>query len=214
MLLNRTRTLGAAVALVGGVALLSGCAQGATNAPAPEQGTNSATAEQATGETNAKTEAKTEQASDETSSEAACSAGNFKVELNVQPDRPGILLLAATNNSKETCTVNGYPTLVGTDMSGADIDVQAKQVDVPGAPTSFEVAPGQTAFAGVKIETGDKGDSDVKVATGFKVGLPGSPGAVDAEVVTDPSAGGYPEYPIKSIEVGSLQPAAQGVTVF
>ncbi|MGW1677056.1 DUF4232 domain-containing protein [Saccharopolyspora sp. NPDC002376] len=212
MLLNRTRMLSVAVALAGGVALLSGCAQGATNAPAPTQGTNSVTSDQATGET----DAKTERASNETSSkdEAACSSDSFKVELNVQPGRPGILLLAATNESEQTCTVNGYPSLVGTDMSGADIDVPTKQVDVPGAPISFEVGPGQTAFAGVKIETGDKSDSDVRVATGFKASMPDGEGDVNADIVIDPGAGDYAEFPIKSMEIGSLQPTAQGVTVF
>ncbi|KAA5829179.1 DUF4232 domain-containing protein [Saccharopolyspora hirsuta] len=207
-MLNRTRALGAVAALVGGAALLTGCAQGATSAPAP--GTNALSSQvggqvqQASGQVGGTGQAQ----------EASCTAEDVDVTLTVQPDRPGVLLLTAVNRSQQACTVDGWAGLVPLDMSNSEIEVPTQQVEIPGAPTSTRIEPGKTAFAGVKLELGGKDDPDARVATGFKASMPGTDTTTNARISFDQSAGEYAEFPVKSIQIGSFQPSAQGVTVF
>ncbi|MER7013167.1 DUF4232 domain-containing protein [Saccharopolyspora sp. NPDC000359] len=198
-MLNRTRALGAVAALAGGIALLTGCAQGAT----PDQGANalSGQVQQASGGIGQ-------------AQEASCSAEDVDMTLTVQPDRPGILLLTAVNSSQQPCTVDGWAGLVPLDMSNSEIEVPTQQVDIPGPPTSTRLEPGETAFAGVKLELGSKDDLDAYVATGFTASMPGGEGTTNAHISFDQSAGEHAEFPVKSIQIGSFQPSAQGVTVF
>ncbi|MEU5852133.1 DUF4232 domain-containing protein [Saccharopolyspora shandongensis] len=214
-MINRTRTLGAVAGLFTGALLLAGCGQAAPSAPSDGGSANAQT------QTGSQTSSQTPDPvlghggqGSITPPDSSCSAKDFKVELNVQPDRPGILLLAVTNNSKRTCHLNGYPTVVPTDMSGqAHNDLKAKQVEIPGKPVAVDLTPGTTGFAGLQIIQGDKADSNAITATGFNVSVPGVSGAINADIVgtTD---GGVAEYTIKSMNVGSLQPSSQGVTVF
>ncbi|MEV0705249.1 DUF4232 domain-containing protein [Saccharopolyspora sp. NPDC050389] len=240
MLLNRTRTLGAISGLVGGALLLAGCGQPAA-APQNTQGTASDASEsaagiapgefhpgQSAGEGKSTSDSKPAagttaggqaSGSGQRTTGAKCTSSDFKVDLNVQPDRPGVLLMAVTNNSQKVCDLNGWPTVTPLDMSNSTGDVPTQQVEIPGGPTEFSLDPGETGFAGVLIEFGDKGDSNTFVATGFQVGVPGASDAVNTNIIgtdgTSSENGGlYAEFPIKSMKVGTLQPAAQGVTVF
>ncbi|MEV0058169.1 DUF4232 domain-containing protein [Saccharopolyspora shandongensis] len=233
MLLNRTRTLGAISGLVGGALLLAGCGQPAA-APQNTQGNADASAPAAgiapgefqpgkpsgEGKPSAGTTAGGQASgSGQRTTGAKCTSSDFKVDLNVQPDRPGVLLMAVTNKSQKVCDLNGWPTVTPLDMSNSTGDVPTQQVEIPGGPTEFSLDPGETGFAGVLIEFGDKGDSNTFVATGFQVGVPGASDAVNTNIIgtdgTSSENGGlYAEFPIKSMKVGTLQPAAQGVTVF
>ncbi|MDA3644970.1 DUF4232 domain-containing protein [Saccharopolyspora indica] len=206
-MLNRTRVLGTVAALAGGIAMLTGCSQGATNAPAP--GSNAAVVgQQADGQ-----QAQREQADGtqpDISTEGPCAVEDVEVTLTPQPDRPGIFLMTATNNSSQPCYVDGWGGVVPLDMTGSPIEVPSTKVDIPGEPTSTRIEPGETAFAGVKMELGDKSDPNVRVANGFNATMPNGEGTTNAKV----AGADYFEYPVVSITVGSYQPAAQGVTVF
>ncbi|GAA4621104.1 DUF4232 domain-containing protein [Saccharopolyspora hordei] len=196
---NRTRALGAVAALAGGVALLTACGQGIA---APEQGGNALT-----GQAGQPGGAAQEQV-------AACSADDVDVTLTPQPGRPGVLLLTAVNSSQEACTVDGWADLKPLDMTGSVIDVPTEQVEVPGAPTATRLEPGETAFAGVQLELGSKEDPNVRVATGFSASMPGGEGTTNAHIASPSNAGGYPEFPVTAVQIGSFQPTGQGVTVF
>lgn len=144
-----------------------------------------------------------------------CTASDYKVDLNVQPDRPGILLMAVTNQSQKDCHLSGWPTVAPVNMAGEEGDVPVQKVEIPGGPTDVTIKPGNTAFAGVKLVLGDKGSSNAVTATGFNVRMPGIDTPINGNIIgTDGSNGGYAEFTVESIQVGTLQPAAQGVTVF
>jgi hypothetical protein len=201
-MLNRTQTLGAIAGLFTGAVLLVGCSQPAPPAGGNTTGQVGSPAGVARDGTMHKSSADESAGSDNRPqvSESNCAATDFKVDLNVQPDRPGILLMAVTNNSKK-----------GDQMH----DVPKENVEVPGEPVDISLAPGESAFAGVRIELGDKTDPNTMVATGFEANPPGTEGTTVAEVIgTEGTSPQYFEFPIKSMQVGSLQPAAQGVTVF
>ncbi|MCI2419701.1 DUF4232 domain-containing protein [Saccharopolyspora sp. K220] len=204
-MLNRTGTLGSIIGLFGGVLLLAGCGQpAADSAPAPAQG-GSIQRDGAMSEISAGSAGANAVSSN-------CSATDFSVDLNIQPDRPGVLLMAVTNDSQQSCTLNGWVDLAATDMAGDPItEVPTERVEMPGAPMEINLDPGESAFAGVHLELGDKADPDTFVGTGFTATPPGTAGSTNAEII---GANGeqYFEFPIKSMQIGSLQPSAQGVT--
>ncbi|MBB5154558.1 DUF4232 domain-containing protein [Saccharopolyspora phatthalungensis] len=212
---NRTRMLGAIAGLFTGALLLAGCGQPVSDsAVSPsEVGWSSRTP---SGVATSASLVDSNNSAQPTG--AKCSAADFAVDLNVQPGRPGILLMAVTNRSTWVCSLNGWADVVPQDMAGTSRpDVPSEQVEVPGAPTEISLASGETAFAGVRLELGDKADDHTVVTTGFRAHLPGAEGTVNADIIgTGGSAygAGYPEFPIKSMQVGSLQPSAQGVTAF
>ncbi|MGP4016847.1 DUF4232 domain-containing protein [Saccharopolyspora sp. 5N708] len=209
MLLNRTRTLGAIAALLGGALLLSGCGQRATDAaPSPDQDSSI----QGDGAASEISAAGAAGANGVQPVESSCSASDFAVDLNVQPDRPGVLLMAVTNNSRQSCALDGWVDLVATNMAGEPLtDIPTEKVEMPGAPVEINLDPGEAAFAGVHLELGDKADADTFVATGFTATPPGTAGSTNADIIGI-GDGQYTEFPIKSIQIGTLQPAAQGVT--
>jgi hypothetical protein len=101
---------------------------------------------------------------------------------------------------------------------GADnspLDVPIKNVEIPGEGPSITLPPGTNAFAGVKWEIGDKADTATRVATGIEMTPPGGTGSTFVDVIgLDGQPAQYAEFPIRSVKVGTLQPAAQGVLVF
>ncbi|SDZ58323.1 Protein of unknown function [Saccharopolyspora shandongensis] len=235
MMLNRPRTLGAIAGLFSGALLLAGCGQPASTPAAPTLGavnTPATAAGIAAGDSNPQqADESVSKATGETARESSgagsghqsiteCAASDFAVDLTVQPNRPGVLLMAVTNKSKQDCHVNGWADIAPVDMSGkAHTEVPVQKVEIPGGPTEVTLNPGETAFAGVLVERGDKADPNTVVATGFSVSVPGVDGPVNANIVgidgTSTENGGlYAEFPLKSMKAGTLQPTTQGVTVF
>ncbi|APU17082.1 MULTISPECIES: DUF4232 domain-containing protein [Actinoalloteichus] len=141
---------------------------------------------------------------------SACTAEDVEVELNPQPERPADYLLALTNVSDKTCEFSGALGLAGQNMAGEPIDqVPNDSVDHPGAPAPITLAPDHTAFAGVQVDLGDKGDPDTYVAAGFTASLPEFDGEVQARIV---GAEDEPvQIPLTGLRVGTLQPVTDGV---
>lgn len=130
-----------------------------------------------------------------------------------QQQGPGAEVLAVTNRGSEPLSIDGWPklTFLGADNSAELVPVQ--QVNQPGAASRITLQPGQSAFAGVKLVTGDKASSDTYVATTTKLAVPGAAGPVVVSLVgQDGKPVGYPELDLKSVQVGTFQPAMQGVS--
>ncbi|HEV3358367.1 MAG TPA: DUF4232 domain-containing protein [Pseudonocardiaceae bacterium] len=148
-----------------------------------------------------------------TGSTATAGANQYTVDLTVQQD--GLGLLSVTNSSKAKETINGWPTLSFLNAADEPLSVPVKNVKIPGAAMPITLAPGQTAFAGVKWTDGDKGSSSTFVATTLKVTAPGGSAPLVANVIgTNGKKQGYYEFDITSVQVGTLQPSTQGVLVF
>ncbi|WP_326836104.1 DUF4232 domain-containing protein [Amycolatopsis rhabdoformis] len=144
----------------------------------------------------------------------APAAASFHAELTLQPDQ-NVALLTLENRGKTTITLNGSPKLRFLGADGSPLTFPIRNVDIPGPATSVTLKPGTTAFAGVKWTLGDKADSDAFVASSFEVTPPGTTGTANIDLIgLDGHTVQVPEFPIKSVEVGTLQPAAQGVLVF
>ncbi|WP_243791881.1 DUF4232 domain-containing protein [Saccharopolyspora gloriosae] len=191
MSLTRTRKFGAAAALFSGALLLVGCGQATGSAP---EGVSNAAIQQG--------------GSTEDISASPCSAEDFKVDLNPQPGRPGVFLLAATNTSDKACPVSGWATLTPENMAGEPLEVPTENVEIPGGFEEISLEPGRTAFAGVHLELGDK--NEVPAATGFKASFQDTSGQVNADIVSGDQE--YFEYAIESMQIGTFQPSPQGVT--
>ncbi|SFS40635.1 DUF4232 domain-containing protein [Saccharopolyspora flava] len=188
---KRLRTIGAATALLGGTLLLSACGGAATQAVT------------ATGAS----------ASDVSASDVSgsnCSATDFEIKLQAQPD-PSQYLLTMTNTSDKACELGGWVNLTPTNMANEPIEqVRGVNVEKPGGPADITLEPGRTAFAGVHAELGDKGDPNTYVASGFVATPADMSGSVNAPV-NGPNNEPVTEIPLKGLQVGTLQPSAQGV---
>lgn len=187
---KRIRTIGAATALLGGTLLIAGCSG------------------QAATLTNAAGGAGTAQAEDISASN--CSATDFEIKLQAQPE-PSQYLLTMTNTSNKACELGGWVNLTPTNMANEPIEeVPSTNVEIPGGPQNLTLEPGRTAFAGVHAELGDKGDSNTYVTSGFVASPADMSGSVNAPVN---SLNNEPvtEIPLKSLQVGTLQPSSQGV---
>ena len=118
--------------------------------------------------------------------------------------------LAFTNRGA-TCTLQGWPTLKFLGANNGALAVPEQKVEKPGAAPSITLAPGRTAFAGIKWVLGDKAETSTFVATSVTVAPPNHT-AVKANLIgTDGKVAGYLELPLKSVQVGTLQPSSQGV---
>ncbi|MEU4672324.1 DUF4232 domain-containing protein [Amycolatopsis sp. NPDC023774] len=144
----------------------------------------------------------------------ATAAETFHAELTLQPDQ-NVALLTLENRGKTTVTLKGWPKLRFLGADGSPLDFPIHEVEIPGAAIPVTLKPGTTAFAGVKWTLGDKADSDAFVASNFEATPPGATGTTNIDLIgLDGQTVQVPQFPIKSVEVGTLQPAAQGVLVF
>jgi hypothetical protein len=180
---------------------LAACTGGATTAASPTSSTvpsPTASAEPAA----------------KTTTSGACEAKDFKVDLNTQPDG-GKAMLTLTNQGKRSCTVQGWPVLSFLAADNSAVRVTQRKVPQPGPGGEIVLKTGQTAFAGVKWTTCDKGDESCAVVATVQVTPPGAKSAVVADFIG--ANGGdekVTELPISSVQVGTLQPSHQGVVAW
>jgi hypothetical protein len=142
---------------------------------------------------------------------AGNSTGKITADLNHQ-QAPGSEILVVTNKGSQPLTVNGWPALSFLNAANGSLSVPVQKVNQPGAATPITLQPGQSAFAGVKLTPGDKGDTDTFVATTTNLTLPGVPAVVVNLIGDNGHAAQYPELALKSVQVGTFQPAMQGVS--
>lgn len=134
-----------------------------------------------------------------------------KAELTMQ-GKPGLGLLAATNQSGAPITFQGWPKLTFTNPANEPANIPVEQKLVPGEGPSITLQPGQTAFAGVQLDVDDANAFAVNEMTAELPGL--TPVKVtfigtDGQPIAD-----LTKLKVSEAEVGTMQPAAQGVTVF
>jgi hypothetical protein len=96
--------------------------------------------------------------------------------------------------------------------ANGSLPVPVQKVNQPGAATPITLQPGQSAFAGVRLILGDKAATDTFVATTTNLTLPGAPAVVVNLIDDNGHATPYPELDLKSVQVGTFQPAMQGVS--
>ncbi|MFS8099678.1 DUF4232 domain-containing protein [Lentzea alba] len=135
-----------------------------------------------------------------------------KAELTVQ-GKPGLGLLAATNQGSAPITFQGWPKLSFTNLANEPAAIPVEQKLVPGEGPSITLQPGQTAFAGVQLDTED--DANAFAIGSITAEVPGTePTKVtiigtDGQNITDIS-----KMKVSEAKVGTMQPATQGVLVF
>ncbi|MDX8028851.1 DUF4232 domain-containing protein [Lentzea sp. BCCO 10_0856] len=135
-----------------------------------------------------------------------------KVDLTMQ-GKPGLGLLAATNQGSAPITFQGWPKLAFTNLANEPAAIPVEQKLVPGEGPSITLQPGQTAFAGVQLDVDD--DTNSFAINTMTAELPGMGPAKVTFIGTD----GQPiadisRMKVSEAKVGTMQPATQGVLVF
>ncbi|WP_439659676.1 DUF4232 domain-containing protein [Lentzea sp. HUAS TT2] len=135
-----------------------------------------------------------------------------KAELTMQ-GKPGLGLLAATNQGTAPITFQGWPKLAFTNPANEPAAIPVEQKLVPGEGPSITLQPGQTAFAGVQLDVDD--DANSFAINEMTAELPGMVPVKVTFIGTD----GQPiadmtKLKVSEAKVGTMQPATQGVLVF
>ncbi|MFC0434840.1 DUF4232 domain-containing protein [Kutzneria buriramensis] len=200
--MTRIRTAFGAVAMVATAVMLTACGNSGLTAGSTAASTTTSTPPPTT-----------TTATKATTSAQNVSSGNGKItaDLNHQQG-PGSEILAVTNKGTGPLTVNGWPALSFLNAANGSLAVPVNKVNQPGAASPITLQPGQSAFAGVKLIPGDKGANDTFVATTTNLALPGAPAVVVNLIDDNGHASEYPELDLKSVQVGTFQPAMQGVS--
>ncbi len=153
--------------------------------------------------------------SDGTSQVAACASGDLKADVIFQRSSgpASIALVQLTNVSKHECRLAGWATVTLVNAAAQPVPVPTSKVSEPGAPTPVELRPGTTASSGIKWTTCDKGADDCGVGNSLTVSPPNGTTSVPATLVGFPA----PEksgITMKLLQIGSIQPSAQGVVAW
>ncbi|RJQ80990.1 DUF4232 domain-containing protein [Pseudonocardiaceae bacterium YIM PH 21723] len=146
-------------------------------------------------------------------SAAACTIDHLRADLQIQPQNTDRALLALTNTGSETCSVQGWANLVFNAADGKPAAINVQKVEQPGKGDTITLQSARTAFAGVKWTTCDKGADNCFVITGIALAAPTGNSSIpagfkglDGSQVT--------QLPINAVQIGTLQPATQGVVAW
>jgi hypothetical protein len=146
------------------------------------------------------------------SAEGVCTSTQLRPELTLQPSSSQRALLALTNTSKATCTLEGWAKVTLHNAADEAVPVSTSQVNQPGPPVKVELLPGRTAFAGLKWAPCDKADEACGVGNSLTVTPPG--GTAKYATLLEfpkPEASGIT---MASLQLGTIQPSAQGVVAW
>ncbi|MFV2083097.1 DUF4232 domain-containing protein [Micromonospora sp. LOL_021] len=143
---------------------------------------------------------------------AACASTDLAVDVIFQ--QAGVAMLELTNDSAAPCQLDGWVTLAFERADRSPVDVAQRQVEQPGPPVATDLDPGESAFAGVKWATCDPASTDCAVATTVRVGAPGDSTTVVARTVGLDGEEAVGELPVADVQIGSIQPSAQGVVAW
>lgn len=134
-----------------------------------------------------------------------CSGEDFRIDMHPQPDDPGSFLLELRNKSEKSCQPGDWAHLIPVGSKDNRVNVPIDYVETPTPPKDQRLEPGETAYSGVRAELGDP----PVVAAGFRATLPKVGGETD--VYVDKPSESSSRYPLTHLQIGTLQPTAEGV---
>ncbi|MCO8275545.1 DUF4232 domain-containing protein [Actinoplanes sp. TRM 88003] len=193
-----------AVAVVTGIVMMQACAVGEQAPIAPASERPALTASKPTPSPPATSSA---------AAARACGNDDMSVVVTLQPDQAdgqarGLVTLA--NRSKFTCRVQGRIAISLVNPAGEVVDVPTRNVDQPGPSVPALLRPGAAAFEGIKWRPCDKGSDSCGVGNTLRFNLQaGTDGPAATLSGFPPSAASA--ITMASLQVGTLQPARQGV---
>ncbi|GAA4581390.1 hypothetical protein GCM10023194_12490 [Planotetraspora phitsanulokensis] len=147
----------------------------------------------------------------------ACKATDLKVTLTEQPQRregdSRMALVHLVNTSSRTCNVGGWPVIALVNAADEAVTVPTKNVAQPGKSVPADLTSRGGAFAGIKWSICEKAAADCPTGNTVKVGLTKGGLLVVAalEGFPNPEQSGLT---FESLQVGTIQPAAQGVVAW
>lgn len=151
-----------------------------------------------------------------TSGKSTCKTEDVGATITLQPNGTATTqrgLVAVTNTSKKTCTVNGWLSITLVNAADEPANVPSETVEEPGPAVAIDLKPGTTAFAGIKWAVCAKSDSTCGVGNTIRYSLTKTTNGPAAKLDGFPAAE-KSDIAMKSLEIGSLQPAAQGVVAW
>ncbi|MDH6121939.1 hypothetical protein ABH930_003989 [Kitasatospora sp. GAS204A] len=141
-----------------------------------------------------------------------CHTNELTADIQLQPDFPGKAMVMLTNKGSRTCTVYGYLGYGGLLADNSPVTLGTNRVAYPGQSVAAKLAPGTTAFSGLKWNSCDKADPSCHVLAGVTITPPDETTQLTASVLgTDGKP--LPQLAVSAagFTVGTLQPSNEGV---
>jgi hypothetical protein len=147
---------------------------------------------------------------------SVCGTQDVAVTITAQPGGDATIqrgLVAVTNTAERACTVRGWLSITLVNAADEPVGVPTRTVEEPGPAEDIEIRPGATAFAGIKWTVCDKADADCGVGNTIRYSLTRSTNGSAAKLDGFPAAE-KSGITMKSLLIGTLQPATQGVVAW
>ena len=146
----------------------------------------------------------------------ACGNGDVSVTVTGQPDRAdGFVraLVSVVNRSAFPCRVHGHVGLALVNAADEVVDVPRENVDQPGPSVAATVAPGASAFQGIRWTPCDKGADACGVGNTLRFSLQSGGDGPVATLVGFPAVAAS-GITMATLQIGTLQPSRQGVVAW
>jgi hypothetical protein len=151
-----------------------------------------------------------------TGGKSVCGTQDVAVTITAQPGEDKTIqrgLVAVTNTAGRACTVRGWLSITLVNAADEPVSVPTRTVEEPGPAEAIEIRPGTTAFAGIKWTVCDKADANCGVGNTIRYSLTRSTNGPVAKLDGFPAAE-RSGITMKSLLIGTLQPATQGVVAW
>lgn len=145
-----------------------------------------------------------------------CLTGDVEATITTEPAEGAeqTALVTVTNTGTGTCVVDGWLSITLVNAGNQPVPVATVRLDQPGPATEIPLAEGRSAYAGIKWVSCTRGEQDCAAGTGLRYDLALSTSIGPAAVLD-----GFPRtkkqrssITMRSLQIGTLQPAEAGVT--
>lgn len=144
---------------------------------------------------------------EETTGVRACRQDDITSTITAQPQRTEgaqrMAMIVATNTGRDTCSVQGWLSVLLVNPAGAVLRVPTEKVAQPGDAAQIALASGRSAVAGIKWVTCDKADSICAAGNSFTIGVSGTKAA--PATLADFGSPDSANITMKSLQIGTLQ---------
>ena len=183
------RLLGVALPALAVMATVSACAE--PGLPAPGSAANAAAAQA-----------------------ELCLTGDVTATVAAEPAEGAeqSALVTVTNTGTGSCAVDGWLSITLVNAANRPVTVPTVRLDRPTAATEIPLAPGESAYAGIRWATCTRGEQGCGIGNILRYDLALSTTGPAAALEGFPKTKKRNSISMRSLEIGTLQPDSAGAT--
>ncbi|MBG0563139.1 DUF4232 domain-containing protein [Actinoplanes aureus] len=143
-----------------------------------------------------------------------CGISDVSVTIAAQPstETAQTALVTLTNTGTDTCSVDGWLSIMLVNVANNQVKVPTILVDQPGPAAEVPLAGGESAYAGIKWTACAKGEAKCSAGNALRYDLAVATVGLPAVMEGFPKNRKRNNLTMRSLEIGSLQATRTGVT--